>query len=149
MVRKIQLIYKLKIAKDDFLLFLEISNGYHVRKFVNKHVRKPQMRKPLFIGIKALIRLTKECIPFVIYAAPTSENKTSTTNIWILKMCFWRRMSTDFWSTVHIIVQLIWKISTTTFWPDLRPIANIVGIITEVYWRGSGQELHSLLQVTT
>ena len=39
------------------------------------------MKKPLFIGVKAFIKSSKEGAPFVIYAAPTSGEKTSTSSI--------------------------------------------------------------------
>ena len=39
------------------------------------------MKKPLFIGARAFIRSSKEGASFVIYAAPTSGEKTSTLSI--------------------------------------------------------------------
>ena len=44
-------------------------------------VRRPQIKKPLFIGTRAFIRSSKESAPFVIYATPISGEKTSTTSI--------------------------------------------------------------------
>ncbi len=38
------------------------------------------MKKLLFIGGRASIRLSKECTPFVSYMVPTSKEKTLTTN---------------------------------------------------------------------
>jgi hypothetical protein len=44
-------------------------------------VRRPQIKKPLFIGARAFIRSSKEGAPFVIYATPTSRETTSTASI--------------------------------------------------------------------
>lgn len=49
--------------------------------FQKNPVRKPRVKKPLFIGARAFVRSSRECAPFVIYAAPTSKEKTSTTSI--------------------------------------------------------------------
>jgi hypothetical protein len=43
--------------------------------------RRPKVGKPLFIGARAFVRSAKEGAPFVIYAAPTSAEKSSTASI--------------------------------------------------------------------
>src|SRR5665811_490260 len=60
---------------------LEHPDSNPVRKSVNKRVKKPRMKKPLFIGAWAFVRSSKEGTPFVIYAAPTNKEKTSTASI--------------------------------------------------------------------
>ena len=47
----------------------------------SKPSRRPRNKKLLFLGARAFLRSSKEDIPFVIYATPTSEEKTSTTGI--------------------------------------------------------------------
>ena len=46
-----------------------------------KPVRRPQIKKPLFIGARAFIRSSKEGTPFVIYATPTRGETISTASI--------------------------------------------------------------------
>ena len=47
----------------------------------NNRVRKPRTKKSLFIGARAFVESSKEDLPFVIYATPISEEKTSTLSI--------------------------------------------------------------------
>ena len=47
----------------------------------SKPIRRPKTKKSLFLGARAFVRSSKEDTPFVIYATPTSEEKTSTTGI--------------------------------------------------------------------
>ena len=46
-----------------------------------KSIRRPQFKKPLFIGARAFVRSSKEITSFVIYATPTREETTSTASI--------------------------------------------------------------------
>ena len=64
-----------------FLFSLEHPNRNPIRKPVSKSVRKSRMKKSLFIRARTFVKLSKEGTPFVIYAAPTSVEKTSATCI--------------------------------------------------------------------
>ena len=70
-----------KLRKMTFPFPLEHPDSNPVRKPVSKRVRKSRMKKPLFIGARAFVRSSKEGTPFVIYAAPTSEEKTLAASI--------------------------------------------------------------------
>ena len=47
----------------------------------SKSIRRSRTKKPLFLGARAFVRLSKQGTPFIIYATPTSREKTSTTSI--------------------------------------------------------------------
>jgi hypothetical protein len=47
----------------------------------SKPDRRSRTKKPLFIGARAFVRSSKASAPFVIYATPISEEKTSTASI--------------------------------------------------------------------
>src|SRR4051794_29729116 len=55
--------------------------SFPIKHSKSKPSRKPRIKKPLFIGARAYVRSSKEGILFVIYAAPTSGEKNSTTSI--------------------------------------------------------------------
>ena len=47
----------------------------------SKPIRRSRTKKPLFLGARAFVRSSKQGTPFIIYATPTSGEKTSTTSI--------------------------------------------------------------------
>ena len=68
-----------------YLVECNTSIDWRLRKITfpikAKPVRRPQFKKPLFIGARSFVRSSKEGTTFVIYATPTRGETISTASI--------------------------------------------------------------------